>query len=344
MKQDSKLTKCAKPRLARRVLMAGSVLAMLLAVTSGAKQKEEVLRLGSDVWPPFTDVAGKTHFASDLVQEALTRSGVKASTTILDWGEISQALRKGWLDGSAAIWRSPEREAYLLYSEPYIENRLVLVGRKGSDVSARSMAELAGKRVALVQGYAYGDAVKDTDGVKVVSGRSDQDNLEKLLRGDVDYMLADDLLIYYVMSHQKEEAEAALAVGTTPIARRPLYFAVRKDFPEAASIIEAFNQQIRNMQADGTYNRILQLSWISADVDGDGQSEFVLQGNQAGVEAPKVAYNITVTGTPVQPPPRKYYVDGKMYKDWDDLPPRYKVPGGPRDTMGQSVKLLSFKF
>ena len=38
------------------------------------------LRLGSDVWPPFTDSAPRPRVAIDLVHTALKRSGVRAAT------------------------------------------------------------------------------------------------------------------------------------------------------------------------------------------------------------------------------------------------------------------------
>ena len=139
-------------------------------------------------------------------------------------------------------------------------------------------------------------------------GRSDQDNLGKLQRSEVDYILVDDLLIRHVMTYQREQAEAALAVGKTPIARRSLHFAVRKDLPEAASIVKRFDEHVRKMQADGTYNRILQLDWIRADVDGDGRPELVFQGHNAGETAPTAAYNVTVYAD-AKAPGERFYVD-----------------------------------
>ena len=61
-----------------------------------------------------------------------------------------------------------DRERVLIYSEPYLENRLILVGRQGSDVSVTSLAALAGNRIALVAGYAYGEAAKAKEGPIIV--------------------------------------------------------------------------------------------------------------------------------------------------------------------------------
>ena len=82
---------------------------------------------------------------------------MKAAITYVDNDKYTPALISGPFDGSAAAWRDQQREAVLLYSEPYLENRLVLVARRGGNVSAQSLAALKGRRIAIVEGYAYGD-------------------------------------------------------------------------------------------------------------------------------------------------------------------------------------------
>ena len=68
----------------------------------------------------------------------------------MDESRLTPSLLSGEFDGSAALWKDTERERALIYSEPYLENRLILVGRQGSDVSATTLAGLASKRIALV--------------------------------------------------------------------------------------------------------------------------------------------------------------------------------------------------
>jgi hypothetical protein len=93
------------------------------------------LHLASTAWSPFTNVPGKAHYALDLVHTALERLGIKPDTAIVDESKLSAALIAGEFDGSAALWREESRERALIYSQPYLQNRLILVGRSGSDVS-----------------------------------------------------------------------------------------------------------------------------------------------------------------------------------------------------------------
>jgi polar amino acid transport system substrate-binding protein len=253
------------------------------------------LGLVSDKWPPFTDVAGQPRYAVELVHEALRRSGVEAKTSILDWSKVTKSLQQGKFDGSAAMWRNSDRDAYLLFSEPMLENRLVLVGRKGSDVSASSLSGLNGKRIALVAGYAYGDEILKADGPKFVEGPSHQANFQKLLMDEVDYLLIDELVMRHVLVYQHERASAALSVGTNSLGSQSLHFALRKELPNATSILRAFNSQIAHMRDDGTYHRILRLRWIETDIDNDGTTELVLSGTAAGDSPPTAAYSVEVT-------------------------------------------------
>jgi hypothetical protein len=88
-----------------------------------------------------------------------------------------------------------------------------------------------------------------------------------------------------------------------------------------------FNAEIVKMIEDGTYNRILKLKWIGADVDGDGRLELVAADRFAGSDKPIGGYNVLFPNLKFnkKSEPSGYYVDGKLYKNWDDIPEDKKV-------------------
>src|SRR5262245_19210404 len=178
--------------LPRAAIFVGAII--LFGASPLLSSQLRPLELVSTAWAPFTNPAGQPRFALDLVEEALGRIGMKANTTIVGAPEFTKALLDGRYDGSAAAWKDPEREKALVFSQPYLENRLVLVGRRGADVSAKTLSELTGKRVAIVDGYSYGGAV-DLGGPMFVRSRSEEDSLSQLLTGPVDYTLMDDLVV-----------------------------------------------------------------------------------------------------------------------------------------------------
>ena len=313
-------------------VMSGAVVALALALgaasLSGQSAPVAPLRFVSTPWPPFTNEAGKPRIALALVEAAFGRAGLKADTTIVEPAQFTVALTSDRYDGSAAAWKDAGREQVLLYSQPYLENRLVLVGRRGEDASATGLGEVSGRRIALVEGYSYGDAIV-TSGVIPVPSRSEEDSVALLLAKKVDYVLMDELVVQYIIEKHPNEARTRLSVGSTPLLKRTLHVAVRRAHPEAASIVERFNAQLRGMIADRTYHRLLNVSWILADVDGDGITELVPKNDMSGKEPPKQAYSLFSTDAlstkSAQTGPR-YYVGGTIYTDWAAVPNRYKSP------------------
>jgi len=327
----------------RRSLGLAALLVVFPALVMATEPGE--LHLASDTWPPFTDTQKGQRVAIELVETALERAGISATTTIVDWKDAEFGIRNGTFDGSAAMWRTDEREENLIFSDPYLENRLVLVGLKGSDVAAARISDLSGKRVAAVGRYAYGDAITGAVGVYFVNGQNDQEDLDKLLAGEVDYMLIDELVARYLLSYQKDEATAKLEIGTTPLARRTLHLAVRRDIPDAPKIIAAFNREIQGMFTDGTYGTILQVGSILVDIDGDGLDELVTLGDVVGQAPPGTVYDVFGKEPETPPEKQRVFVKGNIYEGWAAIPDRYKGPAGPMEPTfkyGTTVFTLQF--
>jgi polar amino acid transport system substrate-binding protein len=302
------------------------------------------LQLVSDVWPPFTDVEGKPRQAIELVQAALKRAGHQSTFVILNWNAAVPLLEKAYYAGSAALWKSPEREKYMIFSKPYLENRLVLVGRAGTDVSATSFSALAGKRLALTRGYAYGDAATKTPKVQVVFRDSDADCMRALLSKQADYLLMDELMVDHLFRRYRAKAESLLVVGRVPLVANSLHFALHKSYPNARKIVDDFDSNVRKMVADGTYNDLLDVPWIRVDVDHDGQAEYVASSRAAsqgdGDPHARGGYPVFTpdtrpagTGTPAP----TYVIDGKSYNNWGDAATTLQ-----RDTSGASAAAYKY--
>lgn len=312
-----------------------------------SKDAARTLSLAATQWAPYTGKIGDGRVAYELVEESLRRAGYAAQLDIVEEGRLTEAVVTGEYQGSPAFWRNAPRARFLLFSAPYLENRLVLVGRKGSDVSAAGLADLAGKKLGLIRAYGYGEAPGEIEGIVRVYADHHRENLTRLIRGEVDYVLLDALLAHYLIEYQSSEAEAHLEIGTKPLLRRTLHFVLNPDVPGAPDIIDAFNAGIADMLADGTYNRILNLNWIEADVDGDGKMELVLSGAKAGTVAPSHRYGFSPLKetSPGDPPPDRYWIEGEIYDDWDSVPDRYKIDLPRfRDSSNTGISIYQFDF
>ncbi|HVJ26038.1 MAG TPA: transporter substrate-binding domain-containing protein [Vicinamibacterales bacterium] len=343
------------PRGVSLLLVSASSLLLCGSVSLiGRAQAPAPLTLVSTIWPPFTDESGRPRFALDLVETALDRTGRKARITLVTPTQFTSALVSGAFDGSAAVWKDAERERALLFSRPYMENRLVLVGRFGADVSARTIRDLEGKRVALVEGYAYGEETENS-GAVLVRSSSEEDSLALLLKGAVDYTLMDDLVVAYIVRNHPKESSTRLQIGST-LVKRELYLAIRRSRSDAQAIITDFNAQLTSMIADRTYHRLLQVDWIEADINGDSVLEYVPREDRAGTTEPKRVYALFSppqtsirlgepkpgSDAPVKP---GFYVGGNIYSDWASVPDSYKVnTSRPPDPKRSTASIFNFRW
>jgi polar amino acid transport system substrate-binding protein len=153
-------------------------------------------------------------------------------------------------------------------------------------------------------------------------------------------VLMDELVVQYLADQHAKEAGAKLAFGNSALLTRKLYFAVRRDLPDAQAIVDGFNAQLRALIADRTYHKLLHVPWIEADVDGDGLTELVPQSDKAGPAEPQRAYKlftgtqdgeskpITSTlipaGDPTKTTGKRFYYGGNIYETWARVPEQYK--------------------
>lgn len=297
-------------------------LLLFLSFSMATQAQERTLKLSSDVWPPFTNVEDEKAIALDIVRTALERVNITTDYDIQEFTEVIEGINNGLYDGSAALWFSEERAESLLFSEPYLQNQLILVGRKGSDVNVSSVLELGNTRIGIVENYAYGKA--EAPNVEFIKGRSDQQNLERLLTKKVDYIVVDALLIQYMLKYQINDVSEYLEIASTPLRTKTLHFGLSKKVKDAEQIMVQFNEEIEKMVADGTYHDILELNWIRMDVDGDGKYELVLDGDQAGLAPPNSSYDMFYNESDTNN--NRYYINGQVYENWEDVPDDIKVP------------------
>ncbi len=302
----------------------------------------QTLKLGSTPWLPFTGEKGGPRLVIELVEEALSRAGIDSHVTIVREGSLTPQIKAKKLDGSPAMWRDDERDKFLEFSAPLLENRLMLVGKKGADVRAKDLGTLGGKRIGIVEGYAYGDAVEKAKEVKFVRGVSHQDNLSQLLAGSLDYVLIEDLLLNQMLMVQAKDIKDHLETGEEPLLVRSLHFALRKDVPNAVGIMQKFNSEIKRMQTDGTYNRILKMNWISIDANGDGKPELVSSSGRVGKKPPESGYKVFYSNL-VKVAASGYLVEGSVYEDWAHVPEKNKVDN-TEEKYVKPVPVVQWKF
>lgn len=256
-----------------------------------AAAQGEAVTLANDEWPPFILPSGQTGKAHQLVCEALRRSGHDCQLRVQVWETVLEDAKIGAIDGIAAVWHSADREAYLLFSEPYLTNRIVPVVASESGISVDSASDLAGLRVALVSGYAYGDAVSSVaDTFEAVEARGGEQALQYLSEGRADVALVDELV---ARDRLASDNSKQLTVLSSVLAYRSLHFAMARLSPNAETILADFHRAYEAMLLDGTVNDILEVDWLATDFGQTGTISVVMR---SGISLDELA-NPTATGS-----------------------------------------------
>jgi ABC-type amino acid transport substrate-binding protein len=250
----------------------------------------DTLVLGNEPWPPFIIEGGEAGTAEAIVCEALARGGHDCDLRYAPWPETLAAAQAGELDGIAAAWYTVDRGRTLQFSQSYLTNRLIPVTSAGAD-EVRSLADLAGKRVALEVAVAYGDALLAAQQTfTVVDVRGADDAMAALRDGRAEVAIVDELYVRDATTRDDD-----FTPGDVALAFRELHFAVSRERADAGQIIADFNQAYQSMLRDGTVNRILDLEWLATDLESDGVMDFIhrgggLQAAVAGVASSESVY------------------------------------------------------
>lgn len=285
-------------------------------------EAKDPLVLGNDSWPPFIIDGEEQGTAEMLVCQALERSGWPCEVSVNDWDKVLEEARTGVIDGIAAAWRNAEREKYLLFSKPYLTNRIVPVVKKENPAAINSIADLAGLRVALATDYAYGEEIMAmTSNFEIIRSKNSLDALAQVQSGKADTALLDELV---ARDELNEPGMENLMASDAVLAFRELHFAVSRQNLLAQEIIDDFHRSYELMLADGTVNEILNVDWLATDFGQTGSLNIVLRSGVSldDLSSPSDKGEVYQLGrsnlqpahsSDVDPSRVKYQVEGKSY-------------------------------
>ena len=245
------------------------IVTALLTGCGSVQNTSEVFVVGlDDEYAPlgFRNDSGQiVGFDIDLAKEAAKRLGVTFEFKPIDWNDKERLLTEGEID---IIWNgfdiTPGRQRWALFSKPYMENRQVILIKTGSAHEIRSEGDLAGKIVGAQAGSTSVCYVNDNPQFK--NSFADfktyphfKAALQALDDGEIDALIADELLSRYIVNHQTDKFEI---VDVTVGVSCEIGIGFRKDDVELRDRVQ---KVFDDMVKDGTAKRISE-QWFKADL------------------------------------------------------------------------------
>ena len=200
----------------------------------------------------------------DLAKETAKRMGVEFEFRPIIWDKKEAELNSGRID---IIWNgldiTPERQTYILYSKPYMNNRLILLVKKGRGLNIKSLQDLKGKVVATQAGSNAENCVERNDAMRTsftnfVTYPTFSKAFKALAEERIDVLIIDEIAGRYEISKRDELELIDITIGD--VSKFGIGFRLG-DVELRDKVQEAFDEVI----ADGTAKKISE-KWFQADL------------------------------------------------------------------------------
>lgn len=223
-----------------------------LTTTSGDHAKQIRIATESSFKPfSYLDSSGKlVGFEIDLANALCEEMKAQCDIQSQDWEGLIPGLNAKKFDAVMAGMSATEERAKVVdFSDAYFNNTLVLLGKKGVDLSVNT---LDGKNIAAQQATVSADYVTTNHPQAIVKTYSTQDNAYlDLSAGRVDGMISD---IVPALDWLKTEQGAEFEVKDEPIdINDTVAIALRKNDP----LKSEFNTALAKLKESGKYDELV---------------------------------------------------------------------------------------
>ncbi|MCH8497801.1 MAG: transporter substrate-binding domain-containing protein [Marinobacter sp.] len=226
----------------------------LVLVWGATAQAEDVLLVTGNNYPPFADESlPEAGVLTALVRAVFERMGYQAHMKHMPWNRAQKMVLDHDALGTFPYVRDAEREQRFLFSEPlYIDTEVYFV-RADAAIQFQRPADLRGLKLCRPVGYSVASLQPVLEN-NLVDMWTTQD-LETCFR-----LLEFGRIQLVPIGRSVGRAQVAEQFGDPdyfptldpPISHNGLHLMIAKDYPGAEALIRAFNQQLRDMEADGT--------------------------------------------------------------------------------------------
>ena len=216
-----------------------------------------------DQFPPmgYRDNSGKiVGFDVDIATEVCKRLNMELKLEPIDWTIKENELDANMVD---CLWNgytiTDERKAKVLFTEPYMKNRQILIIK--SDASYAELKDFEGKKVALQSGSSAADALDSNAEFKESLGQViffDDNNkaLMDLEAGGCDAVLMDEIVArYYAKDGKYKVLDISLADEEFGIGFRK----------EDTELMQKVQKTLKEMATDGKLAEI-STKWFGKDI------------------------------------------------------------------------------
>jgi polar amino acid transport system substrate-binding protein len=218
----------------------------------------EKISLTVNIWPPYVDAALEDNgLAMKIVSSAFKQVGYTTNIQIEKWKKTLEGSKLGVYELVGAIWKTPERQKKLLFSDAYLTNNIVLITQANNKMKFKVLEDLQGLLIGVLKDYEYdNEFMKNSKILKFQANRLTQ-NLISVQQGKLDATVADKRLALYELKHFMADNRDDFRFLARPLSSRKLYIAAPIENSMSKNLIIQFNKGLAAIKKNGTYQNIV---------------------------------------------------------------------------------------
>ncbi|MFC5694196.1 substrate-binding periplasmic protein [Pseudomonas sp. GCM10022186] len=246
-------------KLIQRALTLGL---MFLAFTARADLPADYkVVLLTENFPPFNMAVDDKNFArddgidgisADIVREMFKRAGINYSLTLrFPWDRLYRLTLDKPSYGLFSTTFTPERQPLFKWVGPIAKTEWVLLAPPGKNLAIKDLKSASQYRIGAYKNDAVSQHL-ESQGMAPQNALRDQENVQKLLKGQIDLWATTDPVGRYLA---KQEGVTGLQT-VLRFNSAELYLAFNKDTPD--EVIERLQKALDQMRSDGFVDEITQ--------------------------------------------------------------------------------------
>lgn len=227
------------------------------------KSETPILKMAGQSWAPYiSNQLPANGLAVNLVTEVFAHAGYQVDMEFMPWQRVAAELNSGTIDISVASWYNETRAQETQFTDPYLNNELIIIKRKKDSLSYATPAEFKtyinnrGYRLGVFKDFGYGDYF--TEIAPLVSlnfYKYCPQMVRDVANKNTDIALLDHWTAQNSLDNAKNIADHLEIMPT--VIKRSLHVTISKQRSDHQTIAEAFNKALAEMKENGRYQEIL---------------------------------------------------------------------------------------
>lgn len=227
----------------------------LLVIQPVAAADTKSLLIVTENYAPYEmaqPIDGLQGFDYELISEIFKQLNYEIEIKFLPWKRVLNTTKKGKTIGIMTCAYRPEREEFIIFSDPISEFTNGFYMRKGHEgPMPKILEDVRHQSVASIEAYESLKELQALDLHPMVAPTTDA-AIKMLDAKRFDYLYVNKQSTDFAIKKMGLEGRFEFH----PISRKEFYFCFSKQYDGVKRIVEEFNKTLFNIREIGTYNKI----------------------------------------------------------------------------------------